>query len=56
MFGGEPFPEERIIDWNFVATSKSLIDEAKQKWKAQTFPKIKGDENEFISYPSHTKE
>ncbi|MBL1232555.1 MAG: pirin family protein [Flavobacteriales bacterium] len=56
IFGGEPFPEERIIDWNFVATNKSLIDEAKQKWKAQTFPKIKGDENEFISYPSHTKE
>lgn len=52
IFGGEPFPEERFIDWNFVSTSKELIEEAKQKWKAQLFPKIKGDETEFIPYPS----
>ncbi|MBK8500922.1 MAG: pirin family protein [Saprospiraceae bacterium] len=55
IFGGEPFPEERFIDWNFVVTSKELIEEAKHKWKAQAFPKIKGDENEFIPYPSLTK-
>lgn len=52
IFGGEPFPEERFIDWNFVATSKKLIEEAKEKWKAQTFPKIKEDETEYIPYPS----
>lgn len=52
LFGGEPFPEERFIDWNFVATSRALIDEAKQKWKAQAFDKIKGDETEFVPYPT----
>lgn len=52
IFGGEPFPEKRFIDWNFVSSSKELIEEAKQKWKAQTFPKIKGDETEFIPYPT----
>lgn len=52
IFGGEPFPEERFIDWNFVATSKELIEEAKERWKAQTFPKIKGDETDYIPYPS----
>lgn len=52
IFGGEPFPEERFIDWNFVSTSKELIEEAKQKWKLQTFPKIEGDETEYIPYPS----
>ncbi|HAH59305.1 MAG TPA: hypothetical protein DCL86_14260 [Bacteroidales bacterium] len=52
IFGGEPFPEERFIDWNFVASSKELIEEAKQKWKAQSFPKIKGDDTEFMPYPS----
>ncbi len=52
IFGGEPFPEERFIDWNFVATSKTLIDEARLKWQEQTFPKIEGDEHEFIPYPA----
>jgi redox-sensitive bicupin YhaK (pirin superfamily) len=52
IFGGEPFPEERFIDWNFVATSKELIAEAKQKWIEQKFDKIKGDEIDFVPYPS----
>lgn len=52
IFGGEPFPEERFIDWNFVSSSKELIEEAKQKWKDQSFDKIKGDETEFIPYPT----
>ncbi len=52
LFGGEPFPEERFIDWNFVASGKELINEAKQKWIAQAFDKIKGDEEEFVPYPS----
>ncbi|TNE32950.1 pirin family protein, partial [bacterium] len=51
IFGGEPFPEERFIDWNFVATSKELIEEAKKKWKEQAFDKIKGDDTEFLPYP-----
>ncbi|HLV70266.1 pirin family protein [Psychroserpens mesophilus] len=55
IFGGEPFPEERFIDWNFVSSDKALIADAKQKWIAQTFDKIKGDEDEFIPYPSNTK-
>lgn len=55
IFGGDPFPEERFIDWNFVATSKELIEQAKHKWQEQTFPKIKGDETEFIPYPSLNK-
>lgn len=55
IFGGEPFPEERFIDWNFVSSSKELIEEAKLKWKAQTFEKVKGDEIEFIPYPTFSK-
>lgn len=51
IFGGEAFPEERFIDWNFVASSKELIDSAKQKWLEQSFDKIPGDETEFIPYP-----
>jgi len=55
IFGGEPFPEERLIDWNFVASDKTLIDNAKAKWIAQEFDKIKGEENDFIPYPSQYK-
>lgn len=55
IFGGEPFPEERFIDWNFVSSSKERIEEAKQKWKAQSFDKIKGDETEFIPYPTFNR-
>lgn len=55
LFGGEPFAEERFIDWNFVASDKELINAAKQKWIAQAFDKIKGDETEFVQYPSFNK-
>lgn len=52
IFGGEPFPGKRFIDWNFVSSNKELIEEAKQKWKIQSFPKIEGDNTEFIPYPT----
>ena len=55
IFGGDPFPEERFIDWNFVSSDKDLIAAAKQKWAAQAFDKIKGDDTEFIPYPSLAK-
>lgn len=55
IFGGEPFPEERFIDWNFVSSDKELIEKAKQKWKTQSFPKIKGDETEYIPYPTFNR-
>lgn len=51
IFGGETFPEKRYIDWNFVSSSKGLIEDAKQKWKTQSFPKIEGDDKEYIPYP-----
>jgi len=52
IFGGEPFPEKRYIDWNFVSSSKERIDEAKQKWMDKGFPTIKGEEDEYIPYPT----
>lgn len=51
IFGGEAFPEERFIDWNFVSSDKTLIEEAKQNWKDQKFEKIEGDD-EYIPYPT----
>jgi redox-sensitive bicupin YhaK (pirin superfamily) len=54
IFGGEPFPEERIIYWNFVASTKELIEQAKEKWLAQTFDKVPG-ETEFVPLPEQNK-
>jgi redox-sensitive bicupin YhaK (pirin superfamily) len=54
IFGGEPFPEERIIYWNFVASSKELIEKAKEKWLAQTFDKVPS-ESEFVPLPEQNK-
>lgn len=51
LFGGEAFPEERFIHWNFVSTSKDSIVKAREDWKQQLFPKIKGEEDQFIPLP-----
>lgn len=50
IFGGEAFPEERIIYWNFVATNKELIEQAKKNWREQNFPKIEG-ETAYVPLP-----
>jgi redox-sensitive bicupin YhaK (pirin superfamily) len=50
IFGGEPFPEERFIDWNFVSSRKERIAQAKEDWIHQRFPKVPG-ETEFVPYP-----
>ncbi len=53
IFGGEPFPEERTIYWNFVSSDKALIEEAKTRWKNQEFDKVPG-ETEFVPLPEQT--
>lgn len=50
IFGGEPFPEERFINWNFVSSSKERIQQAKEDWINQKFPMIPG-ESDFVPYP-----
>jgi redox-sensitive bicupin YhaK (pirin superfamily) len=51
LFGGEPFPEERFINWNFVSSSKERIKQAVDDWKNQRFPTVPG-ETEFVPYPT----
>lgn len=50
IFGGEPFPEERFIYWNFVATDKQIIEEAKLKWINHEFDKVPGDDG-YVPLP-----
>jgi len=55
IFGGEPFPEERFIYWNFVASSREIIEQAKNKWLEQAFPRVPG-ETEFVPLPPQGKQ
>ena len=50
VFGGQPLPEERLIHWNFVASSRSIIEAARQQWKDKTFPMMAGEKS-YIPLP-----
>ncbi|MCL5042824.1 MAG: pirin family protein [Gammaproteobacteria bacterium] len=50
MIGGASLGK-RFIEWNFVASRKELIEQAKADWQAGRFPTVPGDEHEFIAYP-----
>ncbi|WP_084419152.1 pirin family protein [Henriciella litoralis] len=42
LAGGQKMDSERKIDWNFVASQKSLIDEARRDWTASAAASWKG--------------
>ena len=50
LLGGAPLDGERFIWWNFVASSKALIETAKDDWRAQRFGQVP-DETEWIPLP-----
>lgn len=50
MIGGEKMPP-RFIEWNFVSSRKQRIEQAKEDWREQRFPRVAGDEVEFIPLP-----
>jgi redox-sensitive bicupin YhaK (pirin superfamily) len=51
LMGGQAFSTPRHVIWNFVSSSRERINEAKEDWKAQRFPLIPGDDQEFIPLP-----
>lgn len=46
-----PLDCERYIDWNFVSSSRARLQQARLDWKGGRFPKVPGDEVEFIPLP-----
>jgi redox-sensitive bicupin YhaK (pirin superfamily) len=48
LIGGEPLDGPRYIWWNFVSSSKERIVEAARGWREGRFPKVPGDEVEFV--------
>lgn len=55
LIGGEPFAEEVLIWWNFVARSKAEIYEASQQWQSlQRFKEVSGTRLPRIAAPPVT--
>jgi redox-sensitive bicupin YhaK (pirin superfamily) len=52
LFGGAPLDGERHLWWNFVASSRERIEQAKADWSEGRFPTVPGDEEEFIPLPA----
>ena len=55
LLGGQAFRTPRHVFWNFVSSSRDRINAAKADWKAQRFPLIPGDDQEFIPIPEVPK-
>ncbi len=51
LLGGAPPDGPRYIEWNFVSSSLERIEQAKRDWRTGQFPKVRGDEVEFIPLP-----
>ena len=51
LLGGEAFSSKRHAWWNFVSSDRKRIQQAKEDWTAGRFPKVPGDEEEFIPLP-----
>jgi redox-sensitive bicupin YhaK (pirin superfamily) len=51
LIGGEPYPEKRYIEWNFVHSNPERIAQAKQDWREHRFPSVPY-EHEFIPLPA----
>ena len=50
LLGGEPVGP-RFIEWNFVASSKERLEQAKADWRAGRLKLPVGDDKEFIPLP-----
>lgn len=51
VLGGATMDSQRYIYWNFVSSSKDMLEQAKEDWKNGKFAKVPGDEKEFIPLP-----
>ncbi|MCM8557852.1 pirin family protein [Sphingomicrobium sediminis] len=55
LLGGEAFSTKRHVWWNFVSSDRERINQAKEDWSAGKFPKVPGDEKEWIPIPEVPK-
>ena len=51
LLGGDPVGE-RLIEWNFVASTRERLEKAKDDWRAQRFKLPPDDNHEFTPLPN----
>ncbi|MGH6613945.1 pirin family protein [Sphingomonas sp.] len=51
LCGGQAFATPRHVWWNFVSSDRDRIEQAKRDWTAGNFPKVPGDDKEWIPIP-----
>lgn len=51
LLGGEASASRRYVWWNFVSSRRERIQQAREDWREGRFPKVPGDEDEFIPLP-----
>lgn len=51
VVGGAPLDAPRHLEWNFVASTRERLAQAREDWRARRFPTIPGDDVEFIPLP-----
>ncbi len=51
LLGGGAFATPRHVWWNFVSSSRERINQAKDDWRQDRFPKVPGEADEFIPIP-----
>ena len=51
LLGGAAMDGPRYMFWNFVASSRERLEQAKDDWRARRFAAVAGDETEFIPLP-----
>ena len=51
LCGGDAFATPRHVWWNFVSSRRDRIHQAKRDWNAGDFPKVPGDDQEWIPIP-----
>ncbi len=55
LLGGEAFTTRRHVWWNFVSSDMDRIRQARDDWSNGKFPKVPGDEEEWIPIPGQPK-
>ncbi|XOV80299.1 MAG: pirin family protein [Aestuariibacter sp.] len=52
LLGGQKFETQPYLRWNFLAYSKEELKLAEDRWRSGGFPRIPGDDVEFIPLPT----
>jgi redox-sensitive bicupin YhaK (pirin superfamily) len=58
IFGGDPLDAPRHLLWNFVASSRERLEQARVDWTEEhhdRFPLIPGDADERVPFPEHAR-